>query len=142
MKTNLLFLTSQMWHILCSEMTSSKQSEIKNLHSCHVDSQTKHSCVTDSKVEMVFCCVVGCSNRSEKCSSKSFYRIPTVVSHHDNETQELSSERHSAWFSSIKRADIDTSASFYRVCSDHFVNGKYFQCSIKQSNIFSGAACY
>ena len=113
-------------------MTSSKQSEIKNLHSRHVDSQTKHSCVTDHRqqtartLEMVFCCVVGCSNMSEKCSSNSFYRIPAVVSHHDKETQELSSKRRSAWFSSIKRADVDSSASFYRVCSDHFVNGKYF----------------
>ena len=35
--------------ILCSEMTSSKQSEIKNLHSRHVDSQTKHSCATDHR---------------------------------------------------------------------------------------------
>ena len=118
--------------ILCSEMTSSKQSEIKNLYSHHVDSQTKYSCGTDHRqqsartLEMVSCCVVGCSNRSEKCSSKSFYRIPAVVSHHDKETQELSSKRRSAWFSSIKRADVDSSASFYRVCSDHFVNGKYF----------------
>ena len=112
-------------------MTSSKELEIKNLHSRHVDSQTKHRCATDYRqqsartLEMIFCCVVGCSNRSEKYSSKSFYKIPAVASYHDKETQELSSKRRSAWFSSIKRADIDTSASFYRVCSDHFVNGKY-----------------
>ena len=84
---------------------------------------------TNSKVEEIwkwFFVVVGCSNRSEKCSSKFFYRIPAVVSHHDKETLELSSKRRSASFSSIKRADIDTSASFYRVYSDHFVNGKYF----------------
>ena len=99
-------------------MTSSKQSKIKNLHSRHVDSQTKHSCATDHRqqsaetLEIVFCCIVGYSNRSEKCSSKSFYRIPAVVSHHDKETRELSSKRHSACFSSIKRADVDTSASF------------------------------
>ena len=77
-----------------------------------------------ANTEMVFCCVVGYSNRPEKCREKSFYRIPAVVSHHDKETQELSSKRHTAWFNSIKRADIDTAATFYRVCSDHFVNGK------------------
>ena len=37
------FLVSFPLYILCSEMTSSKQSEIKNLHSRHVDSQTKQS---------------------------------------------------------------------------------------------------
>ena len=74
---------------------------------------------------MVFCCVAGCWNRSEKCSSKSFYRLLAVVSHHDKQTEEISSRR-CAGLSNIKRADIDTSASFYRVCSDHFVNGKYF----------------
>ena len=92
----------------------------------------KQSTVTDHRqqgartLKIVFCCVVGCSNRSEKCSSKSFYRIPAVVLHHDKETQERPSKRRSTWFSSIKRADIDTSPSFYRVFSDHFVNGKYF----------------
>ena len=122
------------WHyaILFSEMTSIKQSEIKNLHSRHVDSQTKQSCATYHRqqsartLKMVFCCVVGCSNRSEKRSSKSFYGIPAVVSHHDKQTQELSSKKCSAWFSTIKRADIDASASFYRVSSDYFRNGKYF----------------
>lgn len=38
------FLVSFPLYILCSEMTSSKQSEIKNLHSRHVDSQIKQSC--------------------------------------------------------------------------------------------------
>ena len=77
-----------------------------------------------ANTEMVFCCVVGCSNRSEKCREKSFYRIPAAVSHHDKETHELPSKRRTAWFNGIKRADSDTTATFYRVCSDHFVNGK------------------
>ena len=113
-------------------MTPSAQSELKNLYSRHMDSQTKHRCAENYReksartLKIIFCCVVGCSNRPKKSSSKSFYKIPTVGSHHDKETQELSSKRRSAWFSSIKRADIDISVSFYRVCSDHFVNGKYF----------------
>ena len=69
--------------------------------------------------------VVNCSNRSEKRSSKYFYRIAAVISHHDKKTQELSSKRRSTWISSIRRADILTSPCFYRACSDHFVNGKY-----------------
>ena len=73
-----------------------------------------------------FFVVVGGSDKSEKCCSKSFYRILAVVSYHDKETQELSSKGSSAWFSSIKREDIDTLSSFYRVCLGHFVNGKYF----------------
>ena len=55
--------------------------------------------------------------------SSPLQEFPAVVSDHGKETQELSSKRCSAWFSSIKRADIDTLASFYRVCSDHLVNG-------------------
>ena len=54
---------------------------------------------TASKVQELwkwFFVVVGFSNRSEKCSSKSFYRIPEVVSHHDKETQEIPSKRRSA----------------------------------------------
>ena len=86
---------------------------------------TDHRQQVARTLKIVFCCVVECSNRSEKCSSKSFYRIPAVVLHHD-ETQERPSKRRSTLFSSIKRADIDTSPSFYRVFSDHFVNRKYF----------------
>ena len=54
---------------------------------------------------------------------KNVEKNPAVVSHHDKETQELSSKRCTAWFNSINRAGIDT-AAFYRVCSDHFVNEK------------------
>ena len=76
-------------------------------------------------LEMFFCCVVGCSDRSEKCSSKSFTDLQQSF-HIMTKKQEISSKRRTAWFSNIKRVAIDTSASFYRVCSDHFVNGKYF----------------
>ena len=112
-------------------MTSSKQLEIKNLYSRHVDSQTKHSCATDHRqqstrtLEMVFCVVAGCSIGQKNAVQNLFTEFQQLF-HIMTETQELSSKRCSAWFSSIKRADIDTSASFYRVCSDHFVNGKYF----------------
>ena len=73
---------------------------------------------------MVFCCVLGCSNRSENCTGKSFHRIPSVIAHHDEETKILSAERRTSWFNSIKRADVDTKANYYRVFSDHFIHGK------------------
>ena len=76
-------------------------------------------------LEMFFCCVVGCSDRSEKCSSKSFTDLQQSF-HIMTKKQAISSKRRSAWFSNIKRVAIDTSASLYRVCSDHFVNGKCF----------------
>lgn len=72
---------------------------------------------------MVFCCVFGCSNRSEN-SKCSFYRIPSVISHHDPETKILSEERRAKWFASIKREHIKTNATHYRVCSQHFISGK------------------
>ena len=72
---------------------------------------------------MGFCCVFGCSNRSENCT-KSFFRIPSVITHHDTETKQLSEERRNKWFHNIKRADMDAKAIHYRVCSDHFISGE------------------
>ena len=71
---------------------------------------------------MVFCCVFNCSNRSENCR-KSFFRIPSIIKH-DKESELLSQERRSKWFSNIKRVHMDTKANHYRVCSDHFLSGK------------------
>ena len=73
---------------------------------------------------MVFCCVVGCSNRSENSTGKSFFRIPSIITHHDEETQILTKERRTKWFNNIKREDINKNMNHYRVCSDHFINGK------------------
>nr|XP_047135770.1 uncharacterized protein LOC124812780 [Hydra vulgaris] len=72
---------------------------------------------------MVFCCVFNCTNRSENCT-KSFFRIPTILLHHDEEAKQLSTERKNKWFCAIKREDMNFDATHYRVCSDHFITGK------------------
>ena len=96
-----------------------------------IGNNLKHSCAKGHRqqsvrtLEMFFCCVVGCSDRTEKRSSQSFTDFQQLF-HITIKKQEISSKRRSAWFSSIKIVGIDTSASLYRVCSDHFVNGKYF----------------
>ena len=95
---------------------------VNNLKHSHAKGHRQQSART---LEMFFCCVVGCSDRSKKCSSKFFTDLQQLF-HIMTKKQEISSKRRSAWFSSIKRVAIDTSASFYTVCSDHFVNGKYF----------------
>ncbi|XP_047138342.1 uncharacterized protein LOC124814575 [Hydra vulgaris] len=72
---------------------------------------------------MDFCCVFNCTNRSENCT-KSFFCIPTILLHHDEETKQLSTERKNKWFCAIKREDMNFDATHYRVCSDHFITGK------------------
>ncbi|XP_065645260.1 uncharacterized protein LOC136075753 [Hydra vulgaris] len=72
---------------------------------------------------MAFCCVFRCTNRSESCT-KSFFRIPTILLHHDEETKQISTERKMKWFSAIKRENMNINTTHYRVCSDHFITGK------------------
>ena len=74
---------------------------------------------------MVICCVVDCKNRSDNTSQDiSFHRIPKVIIHQDEETKLLSKARREKWFQVIKREDVNVDASYYRVCSQHFINGK------------------
>ena len=78
---------------------------------------------------MVYCAIYNCNNSSERCAKlrivkKSFFRIPKIIRHHDEETELRSTDRREKWFQAIKRRDMDTSADHYRVCSDHFVSGK------------------
>ena len=77
----------------------------------------------------VYCAIYNCNNSSERCAKlrigkKSFFRIPKIIRHHDEETELRSTDRREKWFQAIKRRDMDTSADHYRVCSDHFVSGK------------------
>ena len=56
---------------------------------------------------MVICAVVGCSNKSCKQNKGvSFYRLPTVITHHDENTKELTEKRQNLWLSRIRRADL------------------------------------
>ena len=59
-----------------------------------------------------FCCVPGCSKRSERDKDVSFHRLPR----HDKQLLKL-------WIHKIGRKDLRVSAST-RVCSRHFVSSK------------------
>ena len=72
-----------------------------------------------------FCSVFDCTNRSESCS-KSFFRIPSVLTHHDEETKTISHGRRLKWFNNIKCEDMKITATHYRVCSDHFISGEFY----------------
>lgn len=72
-----------------------------------------------------FCAVVGCTNRSNREKSKSFYRLPAVVKNQGKETHVLSAKRRAVWLSRLRRADLkDSQYSTVRICSVHFVKGK------------------
>ena len=70
---------------------------------------------------MVYCCIYGCNN-SSKNYSKSFHRIPKVISHHGEQTESISKERREKWFTIINRKDMKKDSD-YRVCAEHFVSG-------------------
>ena len=58
-----------------------------------------------------FCAVFGCSNRCNREKDKSFFRIPKIVLHGDEEMRALSIERKREWVSMIYRKDTDLTAS-------------------------------
>ena len=88
---------------------------------------------------MVYCCVVGCFNRSDRgpdsrrnlCSNReghhnvSFYRIPAIIRNQGKLELELSKRRRDGFVAAISREDLDLNdLDKYRVCSNHFVSGK------------------
>ena len=70
-----------------------------------------------------FCALFGCSNRCNREKDKSFFRIPKILLHGDEEMRALSIERRREWVSMINQKDTGLTASHHRVCSDHFVSG-------------------
>ena len=88
---------------------------------------------------MVYCCIVGCFNRSDRgpdsrrnlCSNRegdhnvSFYRIPAIIRNQGKLELELSKRRRDGFVAAISREDLDLNdLDKYRVCSNHFVSGK------------------
>ena len=72
-----------------------------------------------------FCAVVGCSNRADRDKSKSYYILPSVITHQGEKTFQLSKKRQATWLARIKRDDLrPENYPYTRVCSDHFVSGK------------------
>lgn len=72
-----------------------------------------------------YCAIIGC-NRTGGKDKVSFFRLPAVITNQGEKTQQLSEKRRRLWISRISRSDLQpASYPFIRVCSDHFVNGKY-----------------
>ena len=69
------------------------------------------------------CSVFGCRQRGGR--DRSFYSIPSVISHQGEKARELSSRRRTAWLASIrvKRSNWRPGSGAC-VCSSHFVSGK------------------
>lgn len=67
---------------------------------------------------VVSCCVIGCANRFDKSSPKSFYRIPKKPE-----------SRRQLWICAIRRQNTSGKpwepADHDRVCYLHFVTGMY-----------------
>ena len=66
-----------------------------------------------------------CSNRSDRDSDRSFYRLPAIVKRNNKEKQSISRERRATWLArTIRREDLSTDPpEWVRVCSDHFITG-------------------
>ncbi|XP_037502369.1 uncharacterized protein LOC119390309 isoform X1 [Rhipicephalus sanguineus] len=80
---------------------------------------------------MVNCAVLGCNNESrrkadcgENTTKVSFFSVPTVVRRQCNQTLEVSTKRRAEWFRRLNRGYINTNATHYKVCSEHFVSGR------------------
>ena len=72
-----------------------------------------------------FCAVLRCGNRGDRDKDKSFYRLPSIVTHQGSQTKELCEKRRTSWLAAINRQDIKPANFPYtRVCSDHFISGK------------------
>ena len=78
---------------------------------------------------MVNTCVVwGCTNRSKPGDTDlKFFDIPKVIKHQGIQTEQLSTERRRLWLARINRANFDPNPSkrHYKVCSAHFIAGKF-----------------
>ena len=71
-----------------------------------------------------FCAVFGCSNRSNRETNKSFYRLPKEVKNQGEDGRILSKLRRDKWLSAINRKDLNPESTHIRICSDHFLSGK------------------
>ena len=52
------------------------------------------------------CCMLSCSSNSKRNKNLSFYKVPTVITHQGNQTQNISKARCQQWLNNIKREDI------------------------------------
>ena len=76
----------------------------------------------------VLCAVYGCGSNNKRDKDKKFFRIPKIIKNNDpsNREEKLSTARRKQWLTNISRDDLDEEkAAHTRVCSDHFVSGKF-----------------
>ncbi|XP_070849981.1 zinc finger Y-chromosomal protein-like [Chaetodon trifascialis] len=71
----------------------------------------------------MFCVVNGCSNRSNREKTRSFYRVPKVVVHKGEKCKTLTEKRRKKWLENICPRSKGAESDNARVCSDHFVKG-------------------
>ncbi|XP_051992214.1 uncharacterized protein LOC127650670 isoform X2 [Xyrauchen texanus] len=69
----------------------------------------------------MFCVVYGCSNRSNRETTRSFYRVPKVVLHKGEKCKKLTEKRREKWLLNLRSRGAESDNA--RVCSDHFVKG-------------------
>ena len=73
------------------------------------------------------CVIVGCSNRTLG-DKVSFYRILCVDMQRNYKLADLIRERQKKWITRIKRDDLtDAKIKYARVCSRHFISGKFLE---------------
>ena len=74
--------------------------------------------------KMPYVCVVfGCSNRSNRERSKSFFRVPKAIVHNGEKVKSFSTRRRAKWLTNLSLKSKGAESSNARVCSDHFVKG-------------------
>jgi len=72
------------------------------------------------------CCVYKCTNRASPNSNIAFFRFPEEGLNCSKELRELQRKRREKWFSKIRRENVSLQQmNTLRICSDHFVSGKY-----------------
>ena len=77
---------------------------------------------------MVLCVITGCSKRSDrrdKESDVSFFRIPVIRTGRSDRELELSTKRRDGFLAAISRGNLtDSMLKNARICSRHFISGK------------------
>ena len=78
-----------------------------------------------------FCAVFNCGNRASREKEKSYLLFPGIVSNNGEEGLRLSKKRRDKWLTCISREDLtEDKLRYTRICSDHFVSGKYTKTTV------------
>ena len=70
------------------------------------------------------CSVYECSNRSNRESEKSYFRVPKIITHKGKKCREFTERRRLKWLANLKLCSKGIESPNARVCSDHFIKGK------------------